>query len=255
MTAPERLIRPDRSAFAPNVETVLPGGLGQNVILAGLPARDRERVIAAAKPVVLATRDVLYHANEPVRQVYFLTRGVCSLITVMRDGSVLEVGMVGHEGVVGIPAVLGGGTLPSECWVHVPPCEALVVSDQALARILTESTPLRERLYRYTQALFAQIMQSVACNGYHTVLQRCCRWLLMTQDRVGDNRFKLTHEFLSMMLGVRRASVSEVSERLQAEGIIRNSPGQIEIIDRIGLHRRSCECYDVVRTQLEVLLS
>jgi CRP-like cAMP-binding protein len=233
----------------------VPGLPPQNVLLAGLPQADRERVLALARPVKLRARDVLYRAGEPIRNVHFVIQGICSLVTVMQDGSVLEVGMVGREGAVGIAATFAGTPLPTECWVQVVPCEAFVVPSDVINGLIGTSAPLRERLHRYSQALFAQAMQSAACNAHHVVLQRCCRWLLMTHDRVASPVLRVTHELIGMMLGVRRASVSEVSEQLQAEGIIRNSPGQIEILDRPALERRSCECYHVVRAHFQSLLS
>jgi CRP-like cAMP-binding protein len=234
---------------------LLPCGVGENAILAGLQSRDRERLLAVARPVGWPSKKVLYRSHEPVQCVYFITRGVCALVTSMRDGTMLEVGMVGHEGMVGVPAVFGGGTWSGECWTQSGGCQAFAVDAEALLRAMADSAALRERIFRYAQALFAQVTQVAACNGYHSILQRCCRRLLMTQDRMGSNEIRLTHDFLATMLGVRRASVSEVAEQLRAAGVVHSAPGRFVILDRAGLEQRSCECYHSIRTHINVLLS
>ena len=163
-------------------------------------------------------------------------------MTVMEDGAAIEVATIGNEGMVGLNAFVGGLTSPYEVIVQVPG-DGYRLSVPAMYREIRREGSLRGLLVKYHTAFTTQVAYSVACNGLHKIEQRCCRWLLMTADRVGSNVVQLTHEFLAVMLGVRRSSVTEVLRPLQDLGLVRNSRGTIELLDRPGLEARTCECY------------
>ena len=184
---------------------------------------------------------------------YFPIHAVTSSLTVMSDGDAIEVATVGNEGVVGASAFFGGETSSNRVIVQVAG-DGLRVETEVLRREAGDDGPLRLLLVRYHAAFQAQVSQSVACNGLHTVQQRCCRWLLMTRDRVGSDDIQLTHEYLAMMLGVRRPSVTDVLRPLQEQGLIRNSRGKITLLDRKGVEAVCCECYRTVRDEYERLL-
>lgn len=197
---------------------------------------------------------ILAEPDEPFRYVYFPETMVVSQVNRMEDGSVVEVGTIGNEGMVGISLFLDADALPSRTLVQVAgegkrmPAE--VFGDGAQAR------PQFQRLLRrYTHAYLTQVAQTAACNRMHSLDERCARWLLMTHDRVGRaEQFVLTHEFLAFMLGVRRAGVTIAAGALQQAGIIRYSRGKITVLDRAALESASCECYGIVREHFERLL-
>jgi CRP-like cAMP-binding protein len=165
----------------------------------------------------------------------------------------VEVGTVGNEGMLGLPVFLGADSSPGAAFCQVPG-RALRMPAEALRAAASVEGPLRDLLQRYAQALMDQIAQSAACNRAHSTEERLCRWLLMTHDRVGADRFPLTQEFLGQMLGVRRAGVSATASILQRAGFIRYSRGTITITDRAGLESASCGCYRVVRDEFDRLL-
>jgi hypothetical protein len=181
-----------------------------------------------------------------MRDVYFPDRSVVSLLTVVDGRSALEVGLVGCEGMVGIPLALG---------VEISPVRALVqgaggamqMSAGSFRKAFDASEPLQRSLHLYTHALMAQITQTAACNRFHMVEARLARWLLMTRDRVGSAQFRLTHEFLSHMLGVRRVGVTQAASGLQRRGLIEYERGNIRLLDNTGLEAASCSCYELVR--------
>jgi CRP-like cAMP-binding protein len=225
-----------------------------NKILASLSREEYERLLPDLEAVSLPLKQILYQPNQPIDCVYFVNKGVVSLLNVMEDGGAIEVATLGNEAMVGIPVLLGTDRVPAETIVQVPG-DALRMKVDVFKREVTPGSPLYTLLLCYTQALIDQISQSVACNRLHSVEERACRWLLQTQDRVDSDEFPMTHEFLSQMLGVRRASVSEVAATLQKAGLIRYSRGKITILDRQGLEGSSCECYQVVKQEYNRLLS
>jgi CRP-like cAMP-binding protein len=198
-------------------------------------------------------RNPLYERNRAIEHVYFPEEGVGSIVTVLDDGKEIEVATVGYEGMIGLPLFLGAKKSTAKAFWQVPG-RALVLKGTDLQREMENGSRLVDRLHLYIQAFFTQLSQSVTCNRVHNVKQRCARWLLMTHDRVEGDEFLLTHEFLSLMLGVRRSGVTEVAGRLQKGGLIRYSRGRMRICDRKSLERVSCECYRVVRDEFERLL-
>lgn len=224
-----------------------------NKLLAALPQEDYERLLPNLETIPLLFKKILYQPNEPIQYVYFPISGVISLLNIMVDGGAIEVATLGNEGMVGIPVLLGADQVPAETFVQVPG-EALRMKVSVFKREVTPGSPLHSLLLRYTQTLINQIAQSAACNRLHSVEERACRWLLLTQDRVHSDEFPLTQEFLSQMLGVRRATVSEVAAALQKAGLISYYRGKITILDRKGLESASCECYQIVKQEYIRLL-
>lgn len=230
-----------------------PQVLIENRLLLALPSEEYERLLPHLENVSLTFKEVLYAPREPMQYVYFPNHGVVSLLTSLSDNTVAEVGLVGNEGMVGVPVFLGVDTTPFKAIVQLSG-DAMRMKKDVFKASLNQDTVLHFLLQRYTQALMIQISQSAACNWHHSVEERCCRWLLMTHDRAKTDQFPLTQEFLSKMLAVRRASVTVVAGTLQKAGLIRYSRGQMTILDRLGLEETTCECYMLVKQEFDRLL-
>ena len=217
-----------------------------NSLLAALPRRDYQRLRAGLEPVTLKFGEALYEPGDPIRYVYFPNDSLVSLLTLADGRLALEVGMVGPEGMVGTPLPLG---------INVSSVRALVQGGGTALRMTAarfrkefgQSSSLRRALYHYVHVLMVQVTQMAACNRFHVVEARLARWLLMTRDRVGANRFRLTQEFLAHMLGVRRVGVTNAAGALQRRKLIHYSRGNITILDQKGLETASCRCYDIVK--------
>lgn len=226
----------------------------ENRLLAAIPPDEYSRVLAYMEIVPLKYKQPLYLNNQPIEYVYFPKQGVVSLLTIMGDGSAVEVGTVGNEGMVGLPVLLGAKSVPGQSFAQIPG-EAWRMSVDAFKVHVFAGSPLHELLQRYTQALFNLIAQSAACNRLHSIEERFARWLLMTADRVETNSFLLTQEFLAQMLGVNRSSVSLTASIIQRAGLIEYVRGQMTILDRSGLEATTCECYQIVKAEFERLLN
>jgi CRP-like cAMP-binding protein len=222
-------------------------------LLAHLEQRDRDRLRPHLEPVILEYKRLLYDAYQPIEYVYFLEDGVASVVHTMENCDALEVGTIGNEGVVGLPVLLGDEAAPSSVYIQVPG-SGVRIEANAFRRELERSGAMRAVLLHYAHAFVNQVAQSAACAHFHALEQRCCRWLLMTRDRVKSDEFLLTQEFLSMMLGVRRAGVSIAAGALQRAGLIRYSRGRITVLDREALEARACECYAVSKAVYNNLL-
>ena len=227
---------------------------GVNRLLALLPEEDYRQLSPFLEHVTTPIKQSIYEANKPVPYVYFPLSMVTSLLVTLHDGIIVEIATVGNEGIVGLPVFLGADTIPGSAIVQIPG-EAMRMASAPFREAFEYLPSLRNLLQRYTQALFTLVAQSVACNRAHTIQQRCARWLLMTQDRIGSEQFALTQEFLAEMLGVRRAGVSEVASNLQQAGFIQYTRGMITVLDRAGLEDVTCECYWVVRDEFERTLN
>ena len=225
-----------------------------NRLLGLLPRMDRDRLRPHLHPVPLEYRLSLYRAHERIGFVYFLETGVGSLVNTMSNGQAAEVGTIGNEGMVGLPLVLGDDSAPTSVYVQVPGA-GLRMTAALFKKELARSASMRAVMLRYAHAAFNQVAQSVACNRFHSIQRRACRWLLMTRDRMPSDEFLLTQEFLAMMLGVQRTGVTAAAGALQRAGLIRYKRGTVTILDRPGLERLSCECYDVSRKEFDRLLS
>jgi CRP-like cAMP-binding protein len=225
----------------------------KNQLLARLPAAEHKRLVARMRPVKLDFRQVLYRTGASIDCVYFPNSGTASAITIMEDGSAIEVATIGNEGLVGLGALLADQTSANEVIMQIAG-DALRMDVDALEEEAGRDSPLRRMLLLYQTAFLTQVSYSVACNGLHTVQQRCCRWLLMTHDRVDTDEVPLTHEFLGIMLGVRRATVTEILRPLHEQRLVNNGRGAITILDRAGLERLACECYRKVKSEFDRLL-
>jgi CRP-like cAMP-binding protein len=204
--------------------------------------------------IPLEPHDMLQAVGRPMRKAYFPLSGVISLMTPLGDGSAIETATVGNEGMVGVHAFLGGGALGNGLAMAQIAGEALAIDVDTFRAEVEEDGKLASLMRAYTQALFAQISQAVACNSAHEIQQRAAKWLLETHDRVPDDTYVLTQEFLADMLGVTRPSVTVAARTLQEAGLIRYRRGQITVLDRNGLEEASCECYASVRREYDRLV-
>jgi CRP-like cAMP-binding protein len=223
-----------------------------NRILGGLPPGDRERILRSLQPVTFALGKVLYESGAQMEHIYFPTTSVVSLLYTMEDGTTAEMGLAGNDGIVGVALFLGGDTTPNRAVVQVAG-EAFKMTAKTLREEFARGGPLQRVLLRYTQALITQISQTAVCNRLHPVEKRLCRWLLLCHDRVDSDELQMTQEFISNMLGGRRESVTVAAGHLQDAGLIHYSRGQISILDRKGLEATTCECYGIVREELDRL--
>jgi CRP-like cAMP-binding protein len=225
----------------------------ENRILARLPADEIARLAPYLEPTPLDFKQVLYGAGDPIRHVYLPVSGVVCWLSAIDDGNTVEVATIGSEGMVGLHVLLGGNTSTVKVMVQVPG-QALRIKSEDFREVTQNSVTLVRLLYRYLDAFLTQVTRSVGCNTFHSVEKRCCRWLLMTHDRVRSNRFPLTHELLAQMLGVRRASITVAASNLQKAGLIRYVHGKIDVLDRAGLEAAACSCYRAVKNEYDRLL-
>ena len=224
-----------------------------NRLLSLLRQKDRERLHQHLEHTVLEYKRVLYDSNQRIEFVYFIMSGVGSLVHTMTNGQAAEVGTIGNEGFVGLPILLGDERGPTSVYVQVPGA-GLRMKAEIFREELERSGPLRGIMLRYAHPFFNQVAQSAACAHFQSLEQRCCRWLLMTRDRMPSDHFLLTQEFLAMMLGVRRAGVTVAASALQRAGLIRYDRGRVTILDRDGLEERACECYALSKEEFDRLL-
>ena len=224
-----------------------------NRLLGLLSPRDYRRLRPHLYRVALEYRQSLYRAHKPIEFVYFIETGVGSLVNTMANGQAAEVGTIGNEGLVGLPLVFGDDRAPTSVYVQVPG-GGLRMRAELFKKEVARSASVRTVMLHYAHAFFNQVAQSAACNHFHSLEQRCCRWMLMTHDRMHSEEFLLTQEFLAMMLGVQRTGVSAAANTLKGAGLIRYKLGNVTIIDRRGLIRRSCECYGVSKNEFDRLL-
>lgn len=221
-----------------------------NRLLAALPRAELDRLTPHLEQVTLPKEKVLYDAGEVVRYAYFLQRGVVSLLSVTNKNQVIEVGVVGEEGIIGIPSVLRNNRAPLRTLVQIP-VTALRISGSVLRQEFKRGGELHELILCYTHSLATQIGQIVACNHYHTNEQKLSRWLLMTRDRVHSDTFKLTHDFLAYMLGTTRSGVTEAAGKLRDAGLIHYLRGRITILNGKKLEATTCDCYRVISEDKE----
>jgi CRP-like cAMP-binding protein len=221
--------------------------LRHNAILAALPEPEFEQLRARLRLVDAQLRERVCEPGQPIATVYFPISSVFSVVGAT-DGRAVEVATIGREGMVGLPVFLGRSTSPHASFCQIPG-QAAVLPAGELRPALARDGALHGLLNRFTQATMVQIAQNVVCNSSHTLPQRAARWLLTTHDRVGRDKFQLTQEFLSQMLGASRPTVSETAGKLQANGLIRYRRGQLTITDRPGLEEAACDCYGVVQAE------
>lgn len=219
-----------------------PSGPSGNLLLDRLPEPEHELVRGAAQAVALPHGQEVYQEGGPLPHVYFPTTGVLSLVVSLAGGRRVEGTTIGREGMVGLPAFLGLDFSPQQVFAQVPG-DAIRVPTEAFLGAVRPGGALDRLMRRYAAYALRHASQGVACNAVHTVEERACRWLLTAHDRAGRDEFSLTQEYLAVMLGVRRQSVSLVAATLQGAGYIRYTRGRVTVTDRTGLERASCECY------------
>jgi CRP-like cAMP-binding protein len=225
----------------------------QNHLLNALPKSDYERLAPHLELFPLKLGDVLYEPGGQMSYVYFPTTAIVSLLYVMENGASAEIAIVGNEGILGISLFMGGESTPSRAVVQSAG-HAYRLTARLLKHEFARFGPLVNLLLRYTQALITQMAQTAVCNRHHTVDQQLCRWLLLSLDRLASRELRMTQELIANMLGVRREGVTEAAGRLQEAGLIEYRRGKITVLDRKGLEARSCECYQVVKTEFDRLL-
>jgi len=225
----------------------------QNYLLDALPSAEYERIASRLELIPMELGEVLYESGSQLRHVYFPTTSIVSLMYVMEDGASAEIAMVGNEGILGISLFMGGDTTPSRAVVQSAGYGYRLRADLLKAEFDLFG-PTMHLLLRYTQALITQMAQTAVCNRHHSIDQQLCRWLLLSLDRLQSNELSMTQELIANMLGVRREGVTEAAGKLQNAGLIRYARGKITVLDRPGLKKRSCECYQVVKTEMDRLL-
>jgi CRP-like cAMP-binding protein len=218
-----------------------------NRVLAAIPPREYKRLQVHLEPVALKFGQVLYNPGKPIRHVYFPLDCLISLLTAVDKRRTLEVGMVGSEGMAGMPFILGMGVSGVRAVVQGEG-NALRMASAPFRTEFDRNRPLQKALFRYLYVLMAQISQTAACNRFHDSEARLARWLLMTRDRLGSDEFLLTHEFLAHMLGLRRVGVTEAASALKRRKLIGYARGKMRILDVRGLKASSCSCYQIVKT-------
>jgi CRP-like cAMP-binding protein len=215
-----------------------------NGILAALPKSSRDW-LETLEPVTLRPGMVLYEPDEAIEHAYFLNGALVSIISMNAEGATVEIGLVGNEGVVGVPAFLGG-VAPYRAVVQVGG-NAFRIRGESIYKEFRRNPLLRDLLLKYTNAFLIQVAQSSICNCYHTLQERLSRWLLVARDAVGSDLLLITHDVIARLLGTRRASVTVAAGLMQRAGLIRMSRGQITILDPHGLEEMTCECYGILR--------
>jgi len=226
-----------------------------NYLLTALPADDYARLVPSLGTTALKLKRILHKPGEPIDQVYFPGGGFVSVVTVLKDGSMVEVATIGREGMLGVSAALNRDPSPSAAMVQAESDTCYTMSADAFRQEMDRHGAFYDLLTRYGQALVGFIMQSTACNAVHSVEQRLSRWLLLAHDRVGEDEFRLTQEFAAMMLGTSRPTMTVVAGRLQKAGLIRYHRGHLTILDRERLEAASCECYRTATDLLQAVTS
>jgi CRP-like cAMP-binding protein len=225
----------------------------RNYLFHSIPQNEWERLLPHIEPVDLPLGKVLYEPGTKMSHIYFPSSAIVSLLYALENGSSAEIAIVGNEGVVGISIFMGGESTSSRAVVQSAG-QGYRIKSSLILEEFNRSGPLMHLLLRYTQALITQMSQTAVCNRHHTLDQQFCRWLLLSLDRLTSNELVMTQELIANMLGVRREGVTEAALKVQQAGFIKYARGRITILDRAGLEHRTCECYQVVKTEYERLL-
>ena len=222
----------------------------KNRILAALTDAEYQRIFPDLDTVDLVSGETIYELGQPIDYLYFPLGSMISLVTQMDDGKIIEVGLVGNDGMTGLSALLGQRTSPDRAFVQIPNGAARITVE-AIKTEFDRGEGMQELLLRYAYVFMRQVSQTAACNASHTAEERLSRWLLMCRDRVESEDLKLTQEFMAEMLGTRRATVNVAAITLQSAGLINYNRGNIKIIDYPGLVAFSCECYHALKRATE----
>jgi len=225
----------------------------QSHLLAVLPEAESKRLLPHMELVSLPLGKALYESGDQLNHVYFPTTAIVSLLYELENGSSAEIAVVGNEGIVGIALFMGGDTVPNRAVVQSAG-HGYRLQGRLLQQEFNRAGALQHLLLRYTLAMLTQMAQTAVCNRHHTVDQQLCRWLLLSLDRLPTMELNMTQELIANMLGVRREGVTEAAGKLQKAGLIHHDRGRITVLDRPGLEKRVCECYEVVRKEFRRLL-
>jgi CRP-like cAMP-binding protein len=227
----------------------------KNRLLAKLPEAEFARLKPHLRTIDARLKQTLFRAGDAIEYVYFPNGGVCSVATILPDGASVEATMIGAEGIVGIEAFFSSAPIsPGENLVQIPNCSMERLGLETFRREIEGRGTLTTLVGAYAEVVLAVLMQASACNARHPVNERCAKWLLTAQDRLAQRpEFRLSHEFLAMMVGATRPTVTAIAQRFQHAGLIRYSYGRMTIVDRRGLERTACSCYPVIRAQFERL--
>lgn len=221
-----------------------------NEILLSLPAKECDLIFSRLEFVRLKTHQLLHEPGDTIRSAYFCNSGLISILSVFPDGKSVEVGLVGKEGFIGIPLVVGFRTAATRAIVQIE-ASAYRVDSETLLAILRQCPRLERQLQQFSQIMAMQVTQIAACNRLHEVTERLARWLLMSSDRIGSTQVPLTQDLLAQMLGTRRSSVTVAAGMLQKAGLISHTRGSVKIVDHKRLEAAACECYGIMRRQVE----
>jgi CRP-like cAMP-binding protein len=230
------------------------GAAVRNRILAALLASEYKRLLPRLEHVMLKRGEIVYRADQDIEAVYFPEEAVVAMVDTTDDRRTVEVGIIGREGIVGITIFLGGMATPDKAIVQLPG-GAMRMKSKDLRKEIRFGSPLQRLLLEYTRTFLAVISQSVACSQHHSIQQRVARWLLTMSDYADSREFLMVHESIAAMLGVRRVSITEAAQKLQAAALIGYSRGRISVLDKPGLVKQSCECYLFIRQQYQRLHS
>jgi len=225
----------------------------QNLLFHSIPKEEWDRLSPHLEPVTLPLGKVLYEPDVSMSHMYFPTTAIVSLLYALENGSSAEIAITGYEGCVGVAIFMGGESTSSRAVVQSAG-DGYRIKSKILLDEFNRNGPVMHLLLRYTQALITQMSQTAVCNRHHTLDQQFCRWLLLSLDRLPGNMLYMTQELIANMLGVRREGVTEAALKIQKAGLISYTRGRITILDRAGLEKRTCECYQVVKTEYDRLL-
>lgn len=225
----------------------------KNFLLSSLQEKELARLLTKLKPVSVPLGEVLYESGDKLEFAFFPTTSIVSLLYIMENGGTAEIGVVGNEGVLGVALFLGGDTTTSRAIIQSAG-EGLRMAPQDLRDEFARGGRFQDLLLRYTQAMITQISQTAVCNRLHAIEEQMCRWLLLSHDRLNSDDLVMTHDLISNMLGVRREGITLAAKKLAAKKLITNKRGTITIVDRKGLERAACECYEIVNTEYNRLL-
>lgn len=226
----------------------------QNLLIGALPSAEFARLVPYLQLAPLALGSVLYESGGRLQNAYFPTTAIVSLHYVIESGASSEIAGVGQEGMVGVSLFMGGNSTTNSAVVQTAG-QAYRLDRNVLLEEFGRNSVLQQLLLRYTQALMTQMAQTAVCNRHHTVEEQLCRWLLVTLDRIPSGELTMTQELVASMIGVRREGITEAAGHLQAGGYIRYRRGHISVLNRVGLEKRACECYGVVKKEFSRLMS
>jgi CRP-like cAMP-binding protein len=243
----EKTTSPAKDAVSRSDETKL------NRLLGALPDEQLKSWLPHLEPIDMPLGSVLYESGQTGKYVYFPTSAIVSLLYIMENGDSAEIAIVGNEGIVGVSLFMGGNSTPSRAVVQSGG-KGYRLKAHFMTQEFEKAGPVTHLLLRYTQALITQMSQTAVCNRHHSLDEQLCRWLLLSLDRLAGNELVMTQELIANMLGVRRVGVTEAALKVQQAGLISYARGRIKVLDRVGLEKRSCECYKVVKDEYDRLL-